>query len=184
MPLVKYGGVLMKMRSPACEPQRERHVAGVARDGAQRLAHALGQARGARREHDHRELVLGHGLELVRSDGRSGFAAGLAHAVHEAVRIRRHDQTYRAAVRCRAGFVVRQHDHVRPRLAQQPVDVGLRQARVERDDDLTGQPRAQHADEELVVLLEHQRDAGAATAGGGRRAAATRVARASMSAYV
>ena len=169
MPLVKYGGVLMKMRSPASRPERERHVAGVARDGAQRLADALGQARGAGREHDHRELVLGHGLELVRGDGRSGFAAGLAHAVHEAVRVRRHDQAHGAAVRRRARLVVRQHDHVRLRLADQPVDVVLRQARVERHHDLAGEPRAEHADEELVVLLEHERDAGAAAAGGGQQ---------------
>ena len=64
---------------------------------------------------------------------------------------------------------LRQHDHVRPALAHQPVDVVLRQADVERDDDLAGQPRAEHAGEELVVLLEHERDTGAAAAGGGEQ---------------
>ena len=164
------------------EAQRLGDVAGVARDGAQRLTDALGQARGAGREHDHRELVLGHGRELARGGGRSGFAAGPAHAVHQTVRVRRHDQAQGAVVRRRARLVGRQHDHVRLRLAHQPVDVVLREAGVERHHDLAGEPRAQHADEELVVLLEHQGDAGAAAPAAARRAAATRVARASTSA--
>ena len=153
------------------EAQRLGDVAGVARDGPQRLADALGQAGGAGREHDHRLLVLVHGASQGSATvgGRSSFAAGRAHAVDEAVRVRGHDQAHRTAVRRRAGVVVRQHDDVRLRLADQPVHVVLRQAGVERDHDLAGEPGAQHADEELVVLLEHQRDAGAAAAGGGQQ---------------
>ncbi len=150
------------------EAERQSDVARVARDGAQRLAHALGQAGGAGREHDHRQLVLAHRLELVRGGGRSGSAAGRAHAVHETAAVGRHDQADRPVVSRRTGLVVRQHDDVGLRLAHQPVHVVLRQAGVERDHDLAGEPGAQHADEELVVLFEHERDAGAAATGGGQ----------------
>ena len=169
MPLVKYGGVLMKMRSPASRPSVSETCPALLETARSVCLHALGQARGAGREHDHRLLVLGDGLEPVRGDGRSGFAAGRAHAVHQTVRVRRHDEAHGTALGGRAGLVAGHDDHVRPRLADEPVDVRLRQAHVERDDHLAGEPRAEHAGEELVVLLEHQRDAGAAAAGGGQQ---------------
>ena len=169
MPLVKYGGVLMKMRSSASQAERQRDVAGVARDGPQRLAHALGQAGGAGREHDHRRLVLAHGLERGAA-GAAGAASPPAARTPSTRPSASAVTTSRTgpSVRRRARLVVRQHDDVRLRLADQPVHVVLRQARVERDHDLAGEPGAQHADEELVVLLEHERDAGAAAAGGGQ----------------
>ena len=168
MPLVKYGGVLMKMRSPASSPSVRATCPAL-------LETALSVWRtplGSPVVPDVNMIIaISSSVTALSSSGgsgRSSFAAGRAHAVHEAVCVGGDDEPHGTVVRRRAGRVVRHHDDVRPGLADQPVHVVLRQARVERDDDLPGEPGAQHADEELVVLLKHERDAGAAPASGGQ----------------
>ena len=162
--------MLTKMRSSARRSSDARHVPRVAGHAAQRLAHALGQAGGAGGEHDHRELVLAHGAVVRHArpiGGRPALVPGGAQARHQARLILRHQEPPRAG---RVAAVLARHEQeARPRLGDEPGDVGGGQAGVERHHDAPGEPHPEHRDEEGVVLLQMQGDAIAALRTGGRQ---------------